>query len=258
MMRAAGSGVSEPGRATGGMHRRGPRSGPPRGRLAAGEVRQRLLFTSGVIDRPGSVDAGTTLTDSLPLERRRGITIKLAVASFPIGDIDANLVDTPGHPDFIAEVDRVLSVLDGVVLVVSAVEGVQPQTRILMRSLERLRMPALLFVNKIDRAGAQPGGVVDEIARRLTGAVIAMGRVDAAGTRGACFVAAVPDDAGFTAGLAELLAERDDGLLAAYLRATRRAFPTLGCGPRWPPRPGEPRCTPCSSARPLPAQASSR
>ena len=128
---------------------------------------ERLLFTSGVIDRPGSVDAGTTLTDSLPLERRRGITIKSAVASFPIGDIDVNLIDTPGHPDFIAEVDRVLSVLDGVVLVVSAVEGVQPQTRILMRSLERLRMPALLFVNKIDRAGARPGGVVDEIARRL-------------------------------------------------------------------------------------------
>lgn len=179
---------------------------------------ERLLFTAGVIDRPGSVDAGTTLTDSLPLERRRGITIKSAVASFPIGDIDANLIDTPGHPDFIAEVDRVLSVLDGVVLVVSAVEGVQPQTRILMRSLERLRMPALLFVNKIDRAGARPGGVVDEIARRLTGAVIAMGRVDAAGTRGARFVEAVPDDAGFTAGLAELLAERDDGLLAAYLR----------------------------------------
>ena len=179
---------------------------------------ERLLFTSGVIDRPGSVDAGTTLTDSLPLERRRGITIKSAVASFPIGDIDANLIDTPGHPDFIAEVDRVLGVLDGVVLVVSAVEGVQPQTRILMRSLERLRMPALLFVNKIDRAGARPGGVVDEIARRLTGAVIAMGRVDGAGMRGARFVEAVPDDAGFMAGLAALLAERDDGLLAAYLR----------------------------------------
>src|SRR6266567_7694360 len=114
---------------------------------------ERLLFTSGVIGRPGSVDAGTTLTDSLPLERRRGITIKSAVASFPIGDVAVNLIDTPGHPDFIAEVDRVLSVLDGVVLVVSAVEGVQPQTRILMRSLERLRMPALLFVNKIDRRG---------------------------------------------------------------------------------------------------------
>jgi ribosomal protection tetracycline resistance protein len=179
---------------------------------------ERLLFTSGVIDRPGSVDAGTTLTDSLPLERRRGITIKSAVASFPVGDIDVNLIDTPGHPDFIAEVDRVLSVLDGVVLVVSAVEGVQPQTRILMRSLERLRMPALLFVNKIDRTGARPGGVLDEIKRRLNGAVIAMGHVDAAGTRGARFIAAGADEAGFTASLAELLAERDESLLDAYLR----------------------------------------
>ena len=179
---------------------------------------ERLLFASGVIVRPGSVDAGTTVTDSLPLERRRGITIKSAVASFPVGDVDVNLIDTPGHPDFIAEVDRVLSVLDGVVLVVSAVEGVQPQTQILMRTLERLQMPALLFVNKIDRTGAQPGDVLDEISRRLKVAVIAMGRVDAAGTRGARFITPGPDDAGFMESLAELLAERDDGLLAAYLR----------------------------------------
>ena len=179
---------------------------------------ERLLFTSGVIAQPGSVDAGTTVTDSLPLERRRGITIKSAVVSFPIGDIDVNLIDTPGHPDFIAEVDRVLSVLDGVVLVVSAVEGVQPQTRILMRSLERLRIPALLFVNKIDRAGARPAGVVKEISGRLKAAVIAMGRVDAAGTREARFITAGADEAGFTASLAELVAGRDDGVLAAYRR----------------------------------------
>jgi ribosomal protection tetracycline resistance protein len=104
-----------------------------------------------------------------------------------------------------------------VVLVVSAVEGVQPQTRILMRSLERLRMPALLFVNKIDRAGARPGGVLEEISRRLKVAVIAMGRVDAAGTRGARFITPEAAEAGFTPSLAELLAERDDALLAAYL-----------------------------------------
>src|ERR1700727_2264411 len=160
---------------------------------------ERLLYDSGVIDRLRAVDCGTTHTDLLALERRRGITIKSAVASFPIGDVDVNLIDTPGHPDFIAEVDRVLSVLDGVVLVVSAVEGVQPQTRVLMRSLERLRMPALLFVNKIDRAGARPGGVLEEISRRLTAAVIAMGRVEAAGTRDARFVTPGADEAGFAA-----------------------------------------------------------
>src|SRR5438046_4491968 len=115
---------------------------------------ERLLYAAGVIDEIGSVDDGSTQTDSLALERERGITIKSAVASFAIGDVSVNLIDTPGHPDFIAEVERVLSVLDGAVLVISAVEGVQPQTRILMRALQRLRVPTLVFVTKIDRPGA--------------------------------------------------------------------------------------------------------
>src|SRR5882757_9896349 len=115
---------------------------------------ERLLYAAGVIDEIGSVDHGNTRTDSLALERRRGITIKSAVVSFDIGGATVNLIDTPGHPDFIAEVERVLSVLDGAVLVVSAVEGVQAQTRVLMRTLQRLRLPTLIFVNKIDRAGA--------------------------------------------------------------------------------------------------------
>src|SRR6185436_13368448 len=116
---------------------------------------ERLLHAAGVIDEPGSVDAGSTQTDTLALERRRGITIKAAVVSFAIGDVTVNLIDTPGHPDFIAEVERVLHVLDGAVLVISAVEGVQAQTRVLMRTLKRLRIPTLLFCNKIDRMGAQ-------------------------------------------------------------------------------------------------------
>jgi ribosomal protection tetracycline resistance protein len=129
---------------------------------------ERLLFAAGVIDAVGSVDAGTTQTDSLELERRRGITIKNAVVAFSIGELGVNLIDTPGHPDFIAEVERVLSVLDGAALVISAVEGVQPQTLLLMRALKRLAIPTLLFVNKIDRAGASADRVVEEIRRRLT------------------------------------------------------------------------------------------
>jgi ribosomal protection tetracycline resistance protein len=88
---------------------------------------ERLLFAAGVIDEVGSVDAGSTQTDSLALERQRGITIKSAVVSFVVGGTTVNLIDTPGHPDFIAEVERVLGVLDGVVLVVSAVEGCSPR-----------------------------------------------------------------------------------------------------------------------------------
>ncbi len=176
---------------------------------------ERLLYAAGVIDRLGSVDAGTTLTDSLALERQRGITIKSAVASFPIGEITVNLIDTPGHPDFIAEVDRALSVLDGAVLVISAVEGVQPQTQILMRSLRRLRIPALLFVNKIDRPGARPDQVLREISRRLKLAIVPMARADGLGTPGARV--SVPGDASFRAGLLEVLADHDESLLVAYV-----------------------------------------
>ena len=115
---------------------------------------ERLLYAAGVIDEIGNVDDGNTQTDTMALERQRGITIKSAVVSFAIDGVTVNLIDTPGHPDFIAEVERVLSVLDGAVLVISAVEGVQPQTRVLMRALRRLRLPTLIFVNKIDRRGA--------------------------------------------------------------------------------------------------------
>src|ERR1043166_5390036 len=135
---------------------------------------ERLLYAAGFIDEVGSVDDGTTQTDSLALERQRGITIKSAVVSFAIGGVTVNLIDTPGHPDFIAEVERALSVLDGAVLVISAVEGVQPQPRILMRALQRLRVPALLFVNKIDRRGADVERVLDEIRAKLTPAAVAL------------------------------------------------------------------------------------
>jgi ribosomal protection tetracycline resistance protein len=174
---------------------------------------ERLLYAAGVIDAVGSVDRGTTQTDTLALERRRGITIRAAVVSFAVGDTTVNLVDTPGHPDFIAEVDRALSVLDGAVLVLSAVEGVQPQTRILMRALQRLRNPTLLFVNKIDRAGADPERVLDAVAERLTPALVALGSVRDAGTREAAFV---PFGAGDDE-LVDRLAELDDALLAGYL-----------------------------------------
>jgi ribosomal protection tetracycline resistance protein len=156
---------------------------------------ERLLHAAGVIDEVGSVDKGTTQTDSLALEQQRGITIKSAVVSFPIDGVTVNLIDTPGHPDFIAEVERVLSVLDGAVLVISAVEGVQPQTRILMRALQRLEIPSLLFVNKIDRPGADPEAVLDAIEQRLTPEIVPMGSAAGLGTRAAEFAPFGPADA---------------------------------------------------------------
>ena len=178
---------------------------------------ERLLHDAGVIDEIGSVDDGSTQTDTLALERRRGITIKAAVVSFVAGGVAVNLIDTPGHPDFIAEVERVLGVLDGAVLVVSAVEGVQAQTRVLMRALQRLRIPTLIFVNKIDRAGARDDAVLARIAARLTPSVVAMTTAAGLGTRGAVVASRTAADPAFTARLADLLAEHDDALLADYV-----------------------------------------
>ncbi|MEP7187763.1 MAG: GTP-binding protein, partial [Roseiflexaceae bacterium] len=178
---------------------------------------ERLLFTAGVIDAMGSVDAGSTQTDSLALERQRGITIKSAVVSFVIDDVTINLIDTPGHPDFIAEVERVLSVLDGAVLVISAVEGVQAQTRVLMRALQRLHIPTLLFINKIDRNGAQDERVLQSIAEKLTTAIISMGSTSELGSRSALSAPYSAADADFTAKLMDILADHDDTLLAAYI-----------------------------------------
>lgn len=163
---------------------------------------ERLLFATGAIDHVGSVDAGTTQTDSLALERERGITIRSAVASFFLGELAVNLVDTPGHPDFIAEVERVLGVLDGAILVVSAVEGVQPQTPLLFRALQRLRVPTLIFLNKADRAGADAEGVIAAMRRRLAPGVLPVSDL-ADGPRR---IAAL-----------ETLAEHDEEMLDAYV-----------------------------------------
>ena len=179
---------------------------------------ERLLYTAGAIDHVGSVDAGTTQTDTLDLERERGITIRSAVASFLVGDLAVNLVDTPGHPDFIAEVERVLGVLDGAVLVVSAVEGVQPQTPLLFRALRRLDVPTLIFVNKIDRSGADPDRVLEVLARRLSPGMVPMGTVRDAGRREATFIPFNADDAAHCASLTEALAEHDEAILRSFIR----------------------------------------
>ena len=177
---------------------------------------ERLLYAAGVIDEIGSVDDGSTQTDTLALERQRGITIKSAVVSFAVDDVTVNLIDTPGHPDFIAEVERVLSVLDGAVLVVSAVEGVQAQTRVLLRTLQRLGIPTLLFVNKIDRAGARddrhPAAPSPASSPRRSWP---WGRSAGSAPATPRSRPTAPADAAFTARLAELLADHDDALLAA-------------------------------------------
>jgi ribosomal protection tetracycline resistance protein len=175
---------------------------------------ERLLFNAGVIGEIGRVDDGNTVTDTLALERRRGITIKSAVVSFLIGDVTVNLIDTPGHPDFIAEVERVLTVLDGAVLVVSAVEGVQPQTRVLMRTLRRLGIPVVIFINKTDRLGACPERVLREIRSKLTPSAVASADFASPGATDMVSPTVVSPD------VVEVLAEHDEEMLASFVDGT--------------------------------------
>ena len=107
-----------------------------------------LLYASGAISEPGSVEKGTTRTDTMFLERQRGITIQAAVTSFQWHRCKVNIVDTPGHMDFLAEVYRSLAVLDGAILVISAKDGVQAQTRILFHALRKMNIPTVIFINK--------------------------------------------------------------------------------------------------------------
>lgn len=178
---------------------------------------ERLLFESGAIIALGSVDSGTTHTDTLPLEQQRGITIRAAVAPFTWNGVQVNLIDTPGHPDFIAEVERSLSVLDAVVLVVSAVEGVQPQTRRLARAIRAIGLPCLIFCNKIDRMGAREGSLLADLDAKLGWPILPLVTTTDIGTRDA---GVMPVDLHAEESAIATLAEHDDALLEQWVSGT--------------------------------------
>lgn len=131
-------------------------------------VTEHLLYESGAIRSLGSVDKGTARTDNLEVEKERGISVKAAEAVLNWKDTEIHIIDTPGHVDFTAEVERSLMVLDGAVVVISAVEGVQPQTEVYFKALRAMKIPTLIFINKVDRIGANTERVLQEIEKSLT------------------------------------------------------------------------------------------
>jgi elongation factor G len=137
-------------------------------------VTERMLFLSGAKHRVGEVDKGTTETDSDPEEQQRGITIYAACVTFPWKNITVNLLDTPGHVDFTAEVERCLRVLDGAVVVFSAREGVEAQSETVWRQADRYKVPRVAFINKLDREGADFESVFKEMETRLNANPVAI------------------------------------------------------------------------------------
>ncbi|MBI3467963.1 MAG: elongation factor G [Planctomycetes bacterium] len=128
---------------------------------------ERVLYYTGATHRMGDVDEGTTVTDYLAEEQERGITITAACITCHWNDVVINLIDTPGHVDFTAEVERSLRVLDGAVVVFSAVEGVEAQSETVWRQADKYRVPRLCFINKMDRIGADFRGTLEQITERL-------------------------------------------------------------------------------------------
>ena len=126
---------------------------------------EQMLYVSGQVRQLGSVDAGTAATDSLAVEQQRGISVKTGLTALSWGESRINLIDTPGHSDFVSEVERAFDALDLAVLVISAAEGIEAQTEILLEVLDRMRLPFVVFVNKTDRLGSN----VSEILAALQG-----------------------------------------------------------------------------------------
>ncbi len=128
---------------------------------------ERVLYYTGKIHRLGNVDEGTTTMDYMIQEKERGITINSAVTTCFWKDFIINIIDTPGHVDFTAEVERSLRVLDGVIVILEGVTGVQPQTETVWRQASKYKVPRIIFVNKMDRTGANFKRVVDSIKEKL-------------------------------------------------------------------------------------------
>jgi len=137
-------------------------------------ITENLLFLGGATRKMGSVDSGSAITDFLEVEKERGISVRSACTSFMWKGTQINLIDTPGHVDFSAEVERVLRVLDAAILVVSAAESVQAHTHTLYEALRERQIPVLIFINKIDRSGADVLQVFNDLQKELKAPVFAL------------------------------------------------------------------------------------
>jgi ribosomal protection tetracycline resistance protein len=171
-------------------------------------ITEQFLYHTGAIRTIGRVDKGTAHTDFLGVERSRGISVRAAVTMLETRDAQINLIDTPGHVDFSGEVERTLMVIDGVILIVSAVEGVQAHTEIIWEALKKRGIPVIFFINKIDRTCADVYTVISQIKERLTSELCVLYNPSDQGQENASIV---------KQDITECIAERDEKILETYL-----------------------------------------
>ncbi|MPM31454.1 Tetracycline resistance protein TetM from transposon TnFO1 [bioreactor metagenome] len=189
-------------------------------------ITELMLFHSGMIKKPGSVDDGSTHTDFLAVERERGISVRSAHTTFLWNDVRINLVDTPGHVDFSADVERILTAVDGAVLVISAAEGIQAHTGTLWNALRARNIPAILFVNKLDRMGADIENVLMDIRKEWYLEPLCMQSADHIGTTDVETTDLFSKD-NIAENIAETIVAGDEYLMEAYLDGAVPDFETL-------------------------------
>lgn len=189
-------------------------------------ITENFLYLSGQIKKLGSVDDGTTQTDFLDVERERGITVLSSNTSFDWDGFKINLIDTPGHVDFSSDVERVLRVMDCAVMVISAVEGVQAHTETLWNALQDRKIPTILFINKIDRVGADVELVISEIRKDLTNNLAILSEVKNEATPEAN-VSFLWNNEGLSETLIESIANVDEEILDLYLNEHEFSFGEL-------------------------------
>ena len=139
---------------------------------------EQILYETGALKKAGNVDKGTSATDFLKVERERGISVVSSHVSTQYQQLQINIIDTPGHADFMSEVERSLMAVDAVILVVSAADGVQAQTRVLWRILDKLHIPRLIVINKIDRDTIDVESIIREIKNELSSSCMPVQQVE--------------------------------------------------------------------------------
>ncbi len=189
-------------------------------------ITEQFLYLAGQTRQPGSVDKGTAQTDFLPVEKERGISVSSSHTSFHWGNTRINLIDTPGHVDFSADVERIMRVPDGVILVISAVEGVQAHTETLWHALRERQIPVIFFINKIDRVGADTDAVIRTIEKDLKIIPMAFQEIIGEDENVSGFRSLWSADY-MDARLLEKVVECDEGLMDSYLEGKVLLFGEL-------------------------------